>query len=439
MEGWTSQRVLQLAPDPASGKAGQGQASPKKWPLTGHDAAAIWGECQGSGAKPYQVRVELSGPSFACSCPSRKFPCKHGIGLMLMYAADQVAAGSRPIWVTDWLAARAERSEKKQATADAPPKAVDDAARAKRRDKQLSQVGDGLASLDVWLHDLVRGGVAAVPAQGPKLFDAPARRMVDAKAAGVAARLRQLANVASGGAGWERPFVEGLASLHLLVAAHGRADRLPAETRDDVMAALGVPVPTEEVLARPGVRDRWQIVAREVTVEDKVRTVRAWLFGTACRLPAAVLTFAYAGQAADVSLVPGFAVDAELCFHPGHGVRAAVKSRGATVALPVPDGLETLDSLCDFASHRFAAHPWLGEFAVPVRGLVPVTDGSDLSLIDRDRRSLPAVLPLASRWTLLAISGGHPVDLTVAFDGRRLRPLAVFHDGGLTSLTPAEA
>ena len=71
MEGWTAQRILQLAPDPASGKAGQGLASPRKWPSLGHDADAVWGECQGSGAKPYQVQVALAGPSFKCSCPSR--------------------------------------------------------------------------------------------------------------------------------------------------------------------------------------------------------------------------------------------------------------------------------------------------------------------------------------------------------------------------------
>ncbi len=199
MDGWTTQRVMELAPDPASGKAGQGLASPGKWPLSGRDATAVWGECQGSGAKPYQVRVDLAGPAFGCSCPSRKFPCKHGLGLMLLFAGDRVGGRPQPAWVSAWLADRADRADKKQAKADTPPKPADAASAATRREKQLTQVGDGLASLRVWLHDLVRGGVATVPGRGPELFNAPARRMVDAKAAGVAARLRQLYAVASGG------------------------------------------------------------------------------------------------------------------------------------------------------------------------------------------------------------------------------------------------
>jgi len=44
----------------------------------------MWGESQASGSKPYQVSIVLGGPAFKCTCPSRKFPCKHGIGLMLL-------------------------------------------------------------------------------------------------------------------------------------------------------------------------------------------------------------------------------------------------------------------------------------------------------------------------------------------------------------------
>jgi hypothetical protein len=40
-------------------------------------------------------------------------------------------------------------------------------------------------------------------------------------------------------------------------------------------------------------------------------------------------------------------------------------------------------------------------------------------------------LPLAGKppWKLLAVSGGHPVDLCGEWDGRRLRPLSIVHEG----------
>jgi hypothetical protein len=438
MEGWTSQRILQLAPDPASGKAGQGLASPRKWPSLGHDADAVWGECQGSGAKPYQVQVALAGPSFKCSCPSRKFPCKHGLGLMLLYAADAFPAADRPQWVADWLASRTERAEKKQAKADEPPKPIDEAAQAKRREKRQERIADGLASLKLWVDDLVRGGIATAPGKGYKFFDEPARRMIDAQAPGVATQLQRLGEIAASGAGWERPFVEGLASLHLLIAAHGRLESLPEPTRHDVRSTLGLPVAVEEVLALPPVHDRWQIVGQEVTTEDKLRVSRTWLFGTVTRRPALVLAFAHGTQPLDTTLTPGFAFDGDLSFFPGNSVRAAVKTRSTPTPFDAPDGLDTLDQLCDAVSHRLAAHPWLGDVGLPVRSLTPVRQDDRLLLVDRDRRALPATLRESAAWILLAVSGGHPVDVTVAFDGTRLRPLGVHHDRTHTSLTATD-
>src|SRR5947209_5539495 len=116
---WTTQQILALAPDPASAKAGQGLGSPGKWKSLGRNEKALWGECQGSGKDPYQVKIELSEPAFVCSCPSRKFPCKHGIGLFLIYANNSaaIAEGAPPAWVAEWLAKREEKAEKKKETA----------------------------------------------------------------------------------------------------------------------------------------------------------------------------------------------------------------------------------------------------------------------------------------------------------------------------------
>src|SRR5438874_12681256 len=121
--GWTQDRVTQLAPDPASLKAGQGLAHAKKWVSAGRDELYVWGECQGSGAKPYQVRFDLSEAASKCSCPSRKFPCKHALGLMLMFTAseDSIAKEEMPAWVQEWVASRADRAKKKQEKAEAPP------------------------------------------------------------------------------------------------------------------------------------------------------------------------------------------------------------------------------------------------------------------------------------------------------------------------------
>ncbi|CAA9471384.1 MAG: FIG01127675: hypothetical protein, partial [uncultured Solirubrobacteraceae bacterium] len=113
MEGWTTDRVLALAPDAGSVAAGRKLALPGPWSATGQDERAVWGDCQGSGKKPYETEVDLAEPAFRCSCPSRKFPCKHALGLLLL-AVEQpaaVPAGEPPERVTEWLEGRAGRVE----------------------------------------------------------------------------------------------------------------------------------------------------------------------------------------------------------------------------------------------------------------------------------------------------------------------------------------
>src|SRR5215470_17970544 len=98
---YSAEQIIALAPDAASAKAGRSLATASKWQNVGHDERALWGECQGSGAKPYQTVIDLSEPAFKCTCPSRKFPCKHALGLFLLVAnqsptSDTVAPASAP-------------------------------------------------------------------------------------------------------------------------------------------------------------------------------------------------------------------------------------------------------------------------------------------------------------------------------------------------------
>ena len=102
--------IENAAPDQASLKAASKLVSPAKWPerFISGDGGLIFGACQGSGANPYRVVVDLSDLGAKCSCPSRKFPCKHALALMLQYSggpADFVQADV-PAWVADWLGRR---------------------------------------------------------------------------------------------------------------------------------------------------------------------------------------------------------------------------------------------------------------------------------------------------------------------------------------------
>lgn len=85
-------QILAHAPDAASAKVNSQLTAPHHWSNLGPSQIALWGECQGSGKNPYRTQIDLNGPAFKCSCPSRKFPCKHGLGLYLLRAADSARA-----------------------------------------------------------------------------------------------------------------------------------------------------------------------------------------------------------------------------------------------------------------------------------------------------------------------------------------------------------
>ncbi|HHC73610.1 MAG TPA: hypothetical protein ENK78_00860, partial [Thiothrix sp.] len=128
---WSSDQVNQLAPDTASIKAAKKLNKPAKWPLLGVSENTLWGECQGSGKKPYQTIIDFAEPAFKCSCPSRKFPCKHGLALAFIYAEQNhaVTQSQPPAWVSDWLEKRQQKQAKKVAQETKP---VDDATLKKR-------------------------------------------------------------------------------------------------------------------------------------------------------------------------------------------------------------------------------------------------------------------------------------------------------------------
>ena len=112
----TEEQIVQLAPDASSVKAAKGLATESKWILRASGTRALWGHCQGSGKTPYQTVIDTQDLAFKCSCPSRKFPCKHGLGLLLLYAArpELFGAADEPEWISEWLAKRDQKAEKKE-------------------------------------------------------------------------------------------------------------------------------------------------------------------------------------------------------------------------------------------------------------------------------------------------------------------------------------
>lgn len=126
------------------------------------DETLIFGECYGSGSKPYSASVDFSGdtPVFRCSCPSRQIPCKHCLAIMFDWLSEKsFTVEEIPDDVKrkrDKIAKKAEKAsdDAKKST----PKKQNKSAAAKKLKKQR----EGLDLAEGFVNDILNRGVCSV-------------------------------------------------------------------------------------------------------------------------------------------------------------------------------------------------------------------------------------------------------------------------------------
>lgn len=430
---YNREQVLALAPDESSRKAGEGLANNRKWSNLGIDNRSIWGECQGSGSRPYQTCIDLGEPAFKCTCPSRKFPCKHGLGLFLLCVNEPSAIqqGEPPEWVLAWLDKRVESKEKKERKIKEGPTSVDLEAQAKRQAKRHANIEDGLAELDRWLQDRIRQGLAKVQSESYEFWDGMAARMIDAQAPGMARMLRACASIASSGENWQERLLDRLSTIHLAVQSYSRIASLSPEMQSEVKQVMGLTVSQDDVLTGDGVADLWQVMGQSIELEDKLKVKRSWLRGGKTNKWAMVLSFAYGAQPLDVSLMPGSYILAELAYFPSTApMRALVKKRdGEPLTGPLIEVYATADdALMDYARAK-ANNPWLELYPFAIDNVSPLVVNNTFCLKDAAGNLFKTKIDRLNKLRLLAVSGGKPVRVFGEWDGEHLRPLAIDKSG----------
>lgn len=437
---YTPEQIIALAPDAPSAKAGRGLASARKWGGRGCDEHAVWGECQGSGKDPYRTQIDLAEPAFRCTCPSRKFPCKHALGLFLLYAAEAQTfeRGTRPAWVAEWLekrgqqTERAKKKEERESSAEAAPaKPKRSSNKAGRTSDRHARVAAGLAELELWLRDLIRRGLADAQARPPKYWEQMAARLVDAQAPGAARRVRELSSTTTSVEGWAEAMLTRLGQLHLLAEAFKRLEALPEPVQADVRACAGWTVKEEELTTLEGVRDRWLVAGQLTYEEERLRVQRTWLRGEGSERDALLLDFAAPGQSLKASLLPGTVLDAELVYYPGNcPLRAAVRQRHSAPAPGEPaSGHTTFESFLNAYAGALARNPWTEVFPALLGEMVPIRREEGWLVRDAGGSLLPLSPRLKEGWKLLSLSGGRPFKLFGEWDGRHLLPLGVWAEG----------
>lgn len=310
MPGISLEKIEALAPDQASLSAARKLMKPSGWSgLSCDNAGLVWGECQGSGSSPYRVVISEIDAGYKCTCPSRKFPCKHNLALMWMRSEGKIpfASAQAPEWVQDWVrrrrpsGARAQADEEQtpqpkslsaataQQMEEVDPKAEARAAAARERSRREREeaVLAGLDDLDRWLVDQADAGLAGFAQQASRSCRSIAQRLVDAKAPGLASRLDNLPNRIYGLPEHMRAeaALEQMGQLHLLAEAYRRQETLSAGLRADVRREIGWTQSRESLLSEEGalcVSGMWRVVGTVSEVQpDRLRRLETWLWSEA--------------------------------------------------------------------------------------------------------------------------------------------------------------
>ncbi|TYQ26276.1 SWIM zinc finger domain-containing protein [Pseudanabaena sp. UWO310] len=436
---WTSEKVLALAPDASSAKNGKGLATLNKWQGLGRSQQVIWGECQGSGKDPYRTQIDLSEPAFRCSCPSRKFPCKHGLGLFLLLVSQPTAITeeSAPQWVEDWIASRTKREEKQKRSESEKP--VNPETQAKRAAARLNKVTSGVQDLQVWLNDLMRQGLSSVRTESYQFWEKPAARMIDAQAPGLARQLRDIPSIISG-SNWENGLLERLGKLNLLLKGFEHLELLPISTQADIRTQIGWTQNQSEILAEEETRltanqlaDLWLVMGQQVETEDRLRISRTWLWGKQSNRYALCLQFAHGMQPFEHNFMLGSYLEAALVFfESNYPLRAVIKTRkNSNLSLSMEEvvGQETIDIAIANYSHALVKNPWLERFPLSLQQVIPIHNEGKWFIRDRQARLLPISSRFENGWILLALSGGHPTTIFGEWNGEVFLPLSIWAEG----------
>jgi hypothetical protein len=400
----------------------------------GVNEIVMWGECQGSGSKPYQTQIDLTNIAFKCSCPSRKFPCKHGLGLLLLYARQQdtFTTSEMPAWVNEWISKRAQKEEKKIEKEEKP---IDVVAQAKRLENREKKVADGIAELLLWIKDIIRNGIINIPEKPYSFWEQMAKRMVDAQAPGLAAMVKGLGQVSFFKEGWQSEFLDQLLNMYVVVCAYRNKETLPTDILNDVKSWIGFTQSQEELKEQQGVVDTWLVLGKQVSDDDNLTVEKYWLHGTATGKSALILQFIIRGQGAQLSLTPGMYMQAELIFYPSVvPLRALVKRQLTTSPVTPTRTFSGWKEIAEAETKINAVMPFTSVRPFVIKHVTPVKYEQQWWLADENNNLIQLSESFKNIWKLLAISGGKPVTTAVVGKENLYEPLGVWDNATYKSL-----
>lgn len=445
---FTEQQIETLSPNPAAFNAGKALSSLSKWGTLAKNDRVVWGEIQGSGKKPYQTQIDLTSLSYKCNCPSRQFPCKHNIGLMLLYASSPnefKIKDEEPEWVKNWIDKRQAKANKPE-TDERTPEELEklDKAREKNQAERFDSVMAGANELELWLKDLVRIGILELPNKNTSEFSKIAARMVDAKAPGLASWVRMLGNLNfSNTTEWQGEALAIIAKLFMLIKTFKNYNKLTPIWQITIKNLVGWNQSPKELIASSDaetIKDRW-LVAGQISEsnDDEIITQKNYLIGCESNRSALILNFITKYSVIENPILPGSILNAELAFFPSalpH--RAAIKmTRGVENQLELePSSLKGWEDAYIIKAEHQRLNPWSSETFFIIDDLRLTNQDNRWIAYDNEHRyvQIERKFELQKIMKWLVISGNRRMRVACILKNEAIVPLGIFENNQYITL-----
>lgn len=425
-----------LAPDPGTYKDGKELARPNNWKDLGRAGTLLWGQTQSKRIKFFKTLFDWKQALFYCSCPDRKAPCRHVLGLALLYAEDPEHFGKHRD-LPDWASALQERLRKKGAVSIDPEQAQRNAeARSQSRQKRIELMQAGMKELERWLLDLVQEGLAQSREQPAAYWESMAALFVDYQLPSIGRAIRQFPSLFQQPE-WQGQLLRELAWLFSLARAFLHLDQLSESLQEELLQLGGVNIQKKQLEPLDGLKDHWLVLSVRERTEENLRVRHTWLYALQARQFGLLLEFAWGREDFEQFWRTGQTFEGEAVYYPGvAAIRVHLKSfRMTGVAELQLNGLENLQDLVRIYGQLLSEHPWVRDYPFFLTGIIPQPRKSSWVLVDEARRSVPLNVSEPNAWRMLAYSGGHPISLFGLWDGGQFRAEALLTERGILALT----
>jgi hypothetical protein len=436
----TLEAARQLTPDDGTLRRAESLANPRKWIIAERNERALWGECSGSGSEPYRAIVDMNGPAYKCSCPVKRFPCKHTLALLLMVAdnpSQNFAQNLQPQYVTDWIDSRDKRTAAKSVPRTEEQIAKSEATKEKKWAERLESMTEGIADVQHRLLDMLREGVAYLENVPPQYFNDFAARLVDAKLGGLSKRVKSWAHFKEKYPdNWYEKLLAEIGSLYLFTKAFQNFDAIPEALQDDLFVQSGVTIKKEELLGQKGIEDDWFVLGQvETREEDNLTSRKVWMVGRETGKMILVLDFAFGNMGFPSAFLTGSAYRAEVVYYPaGYPLRVVVRTVEMAKPFAQIVGYQDFAQFLTNYSNAVGQNPWLMDFPILVAHVVPIFSDKNFILVDKNRDEMPLHADYDLGWKLVAMSGGNPIAIFGEWQNGELHPLSIFAEGRFVKL-----